>query len=1083
MFDHIHPFPTPVRKTSLLTIGLLGATLLLTTVRSGTISANAGIEGSTSSKLVVPDVLPPIPTGMPGDFNFGLFNASINTVPASIPWDFRYQYLSGGVNTGDGWATWNANGGYATNYINDAQSRGMIPAFQYYQILQSEPYYDEYQNMQNAGTMYDYFTDWALLMTKCEQAGGTVVVMLEADLTGVMQQLSTGDDASTVSASVASSGYPQASGYPNNFKGMYQAMLHIRDITAPSVLVALDVSAWGAGDDVVLALRDDPSYNWQAHADHTAAFLNSIGPGFDLLSWNPADRDAAWYQNTQGSNRWWDTNNITQPTFNTMGAWIGRIVQETNKRVILWQVPNGNRVYRSENNTDGHWQDNRTEYFLNPTNGRQHIQDWANLGVLGIWWGAGVGSQSHYFDYKGDGITNPPPINGNNETALYADDDGGYIRVNSDAYYSGGTIPLPGGSGATATSTSTSSAPTATRTPTGPVPTATQTATGTLPTATRTRTPTRTATNAAPTATHTNTVVPATPPPSGPLPWLKTQGGRIVRADTNQPVELRGVNLLRNEWAYPSMDFEREAIPQLAYVWHANFILHDFASNPVVDGDSTYLAVLDEYQRLAEQNGMYIIFCYYYPTINGDQPPNPDVDPHSQQALVDLVQRYKDKSNVMFMLQAEPHSDTWNGTYYHVTWNTLRPTYDNMITAMRAVDNPSPEKHLILASGDGYGRDISPVVVDEYGVGYVDPITADGGQNIVYSSHPYDPPSEWSYFLPVADAGYPVLVTEFGTGGQMSQSDTETLMNTLNSGNRHIGWTAWIFDSEGCPCLLTGDRTDFIPSDPYGVSVRDRIISEATRFGGGGGGGGSPTITPTNTPTRTNTPTGTWFAPTSTRTPTGTWVPPTNTPTTCTISFTDVHTTDYFYNPVQYLFCNNIVSGYADNTFRPYNTTSRAQLTKMIALAEDWGLSNPSNNTFKDVQQGSTFYRYVETAAQHSLISGYSCGGSGEPCDGQSRPYFRPNNDVSRAQVAKIIVLAENWLMLNPVDNTFMDIVPNSTYYRYVETAAQHSLISGYPCGGSGEPCDGQNRPYFRPNNSATRGQVAKMVYWAITGP
>src|SRR5437868_5611016 len=180
--------------------------------------------------------------------------------------------------------------------------------------------------------------------------------------------------------------------------------------------------------------------------------------------------------------------------------------------------------------------------------------------------------------------------------------------------------------------------------------------------------------------------------PTTGLPWLKTLNGQIVRADNNQRVELRGANVLHNEWVYPDMSFERSAIPFLASSWHANLITHGFASAPVVANDAQYLAVLDEYQRLAEQNNMYIIFAYYYPTINGDQPPNPDVDPNSQQALVNLVQRYRAKSNVLFMLQAEPHSDTFNGTYYRVTWNTLRPTYDRMVTAMRAVDNAAPQK-------------------------------------------------------------------------------------------------------------------------------------------------------------------------------------------------------------------------------------------------------------------------------------------------------------------------------------------------------------------------------------------------------
>src|SRR4051794_27082305 len=43
---------------------------------------------------------------------------------------------------------------------------------------------------------------------------------------------------------------------------------------------------------------------------------------------------------------------------------------------------------------------------------------------------------------------------------------------------------------------------------------------------------------------------------------------------------------------------------------------------------------------------------------------------------------------------------------------------------------------------------------------------------------------------------------------------------------------------------------------------------------------------------------------------------PTLTP--CPISFSDVHTTDYFYQPVLYLACDGAISGYADGTFRPY---------------------------------------------------------------------------------------------------------------------------------------------------------------------
>jgi hypothetical protein len=37
--------------------------------------------------------------------------------------------------------------------------------------------------------------------------------------------------------------------------------------------------------------------------------------------------------------------------------------------------------------------------------------------------------------------------------------------------------------------------------------------------------------------------------------------------------------------------------------------------------------------------------------------------------------------------------------------------------------------------------------------------------------------------------------------------------------------------------------------------------------------------------------------------------------------------------------------------------------------------------------------------------------------------------------------------------------------------------MAGYACGiDPNEPCDDQNRPYFRPGNGATRGQLTKIV-------
>ena len=115
-----------------------------------------------------------------------------------------------------------------------------------------------------------------------------------------------------------------------------------------------------------------------------------------------------------------------------------------------------------------------------------------------------------------------------------------------------------------------------------------------------------------------------------------------------------------------------------------------------------------------------------------------------------------------------------------------------------------------------------------------------------------------------------------------------------------------------------------------------------------------------------------------------------------------------------------IANGYPDGTFRPDNYATRAQFSKMLALARGWTLINPTppagrvSNTcpassggyysFTDVCYNlGDLYNGVETAWSQGIIGGYQCGGSGEPCDAQSRPYFRPGNNVTRAQISKMV--------------------------------------------------------------------------------
>jgi hypothetical protein len=382
-------------------------------------------------------------------------------------WDARYQYLAGGVNTGSGWATWNTPAGmFARYYMDDSANNGYLPVLTYYMMLQSSPASGanegdkDYNNLNNAATMKAYYTDFKLLMDQAKAFGKTVLVHVEPDLWGFLQQRST--DPTTLAASVASSGYGDVvANQPNTVAGFAKALVALRDKYAPNVKLAYHISPWAStyGD---LGTNHDASFNTQGAAQETANFYLKLGANFDLMFYDIADRDAALYQSWGDPNHWWDLSNATYPNFNRFHQFVSVITSATSKRGMLWQVPIGNTIYRSLNNTTHHWQDNRVQYYLNGNN--QHIQDAANAGLMGILWGAGDGQTTSYDDAQGDGVTNPAAINGNNQTSSYPDDDGGYLRLQAITYYNQGGVTLPNG-GTAPTPTATTAPATATTVP------------------------------------------------------------------------------------------------------------------------------------------------------------------------------------------------------------------------------------------------------------------------------------------------------------------------------------------------------------------------------------------------------------------------------------------------------------------------------------------------------------------------------------------------------------------------------------------------------------------------------------------
>ena len=400
-----------------------------------------------------------VPAGLPKTFGLGLANGPGSGVTwlqgAGVPFDYRYQYLAGGVNTGGDWETWNTPPGQFVNYyFADCTTTNTIPVFTYYEMLQSNPSAGanesqrDLSNMTNASTMNAYFANWKLLMQTCGSYGKVVVVHVEPDLWGYIEQAVTNasNSAANVPASVNGSGFADCAGLPDTAQGFALALLHMRDLYAKNVVLGIHLSTWGN-----LANWSSPTtgLNVANLAAQSSAFLETCGltgnpngiSTWDVFFGERLDRDADFYKIVNGDpNEWY-----TSADYANLLQYFQLVSQTIQRRFFMWQLPCGNYYFKSCNDTNGHYQDPTPQYYLEgyPTN--VNMKSWANGGCLGLLFGGGSGNCTSYQDADADGVTNPATVPSNNlgNTATFSDDDGGYLRLRCGNYYSQGEIQLP----------------------------------------------------------------------------------------------------------------------------------------------------------------------------------------------------------------------------------------------------------------------------------------------------------------------------------------------------------------------------------------------------------------------------------------------------------------------------------------------------------------------------------------------------------------------------------------------------------------------------------------------------------------
>ncbi|KFI34921.1 hypothetical protein HX99_07080, partial [Peptococcaceae bacterium SCADC1_2_3] len=152
-----------------------------------------------------------------------------------------------------------------------------------------------------------------------------------------------------------------------------------------------------------------------------------------------------------------------------------------------------------------------------------------------------------------------------------------------------------------------------------------------------------------------------------------------------------------------------------------------------------------------------------------------------------------------------------------------------------------------------------------------------------------------------------------------------------------------------------------------------------------------------------------------------------------------------------------ILDGYPDGTFRPRNDITRAEFTKIIAVALGLAEEDPATPTFKDVAPGDWYYGVVEAAAKADLVKGYGKG------------LFKPNAKITREEITAILIRAlgkQDEAAANANTMTsFKDDGDIASWARgSVVVAFNEGLIKGYPNG------------TFGPKKNAIRAEVCAMV-------
>lgn len=172
------------------------------------------------------------------------------------------------------------------------------------------------------------------------------------------------------------------------------------------------------------------------------------------------------------------------------------------------------------------------------------------------------------------------------------------------------------------------------------------------------------------------------------------------------------------------------------------------------------------------------------------------------------------------------------------------------------------------------------------------------------------------------------------------------------------------------------------------------------------------------------------------------------------LPFADVHSSDWFYDPVAWAYSEGLMTGTGATTFAPNLTTTRGMIVAILHRLE--GSPSVSGGTgFSDVAAGDWYAEAVNWAASEGIVNGYGDGS------------FGPNDAITREQMAAMLYNYAEMLGLDTsarVDLSRYSDQPSAWAQDVMSWANAVGIING------------TSDSILDPQGQATRAQVAAML-------